>query len=93
MLIILQVIRLKKVYAPTHDILIITYAHKNFKCHADIPRGASGGDIGLSIHLHPYFAYVSSEGSGVSALLSLCCWTMRQAQKYHAPIHFLSEML
>ena len=34
--------------------------------HADISRKASGLRFGLSLHLHQYFVYVSSEGSAES---------------------------
>ena len=31
---------------------------------ADISSGARGLKLGLKLHLHPYFVYASSEGSG-----------------------------
>ena len=34
--------------------------------HADATREARGLKFGLSLHLHPYFVYASTEGSGES---------------------------
>ena len=56
------------------EILILITFEKNppLKAHA----GISGLNIGLSLHLHPYFIYVSNEGSGelfVQTHLSLHC--------------------
>ena len=41
------------------------YAQKpTLNAYADV---SSGPNFGLSLHLHPYFVYASSEGAGKSA--------------------------
>ena len=37
------------------------------KAHAEVSSEARGLNFCLSLHLHPYFMYASSEGSGGSA--------------------------
>ena len=57
---------------PAHKILVlITYAQMPLiNSHADISRRANGRlNFSLSLYLHPYFVYESSEGSGESAHL------------------------
>ena len=36
----------------------------SIKHHADISSRTRGPNFGTSLHLHPYFVYASSEGSG-----------------------------
>ena len=44
----------------------------------DITSEAGGLWFDISLHLHPYFVYASSKGSGESAhRLSICCSPMR----------------
>ena len=46
----------------------MAYAQKpTLNDHAGISRRARGLNFGQSLHLHPYFAYVSSEASGKCA--------------------------
>ena len=56
-------------YDKAPEMLIgIAYAQKpHFNTNADVSRGAIGLNFGPSIHLLPYFVYVSSEGSGEPA--------------------------
>ena len=50
--------------------VLITYAHNpHVNTHSDVSNKATGLNFGLSLHLHPYFVKVSSEGSGKTALL------------------------
>ena len=44
--------------------------------YADIFSGARGLKFGLSLHLHPYFVYVSSKGSGGSSYLQGLAWPL-----------------
>ena len=49
-------------------LVLIAYAHKpTITSHSDISSGARSLNFGLSLDLHPYFVYASSEDSGVSA--------------------------
>ena len=51
-------------------LVLIAYAQIfHINDHSDISRVARGLNFGLSPHLHPYFVYTSSEGSGESANL------------------------
>ena len=56
------------IFASTSDFVFISYAQK-FSLHtqAGVSSGARGLHFGLSFHLHPFFEYVISEGSNVSA--------------------------
>ena len=49
-----------------HEILVlITYTQKPpLNAHADILLKAGGLNFGRRLHLHPYFVYAVSEGSG-----------------------------
>ena len=52
-------------YRPAHEILVlITCAQKPFNGYAYISRDSRGLNFGLSLHLHSYYVYVSSEGNG-----------------------------
>ena len=70
-------------YEPVHEILVrISYMQKPpLKAHADISSRAKSLNLSRSLHLHPNFVYVSSEGSGKSAFsqthLCLQCSTMQ----------------
>ena len=59
-----------------HDILArIAYAQTpQLNAHAEVFSGARGLNFGLSLHLHPYFVYASSEGSGESAQARRLAW-------------------
>ena len=64
------------IYGPAHEILeLIAYAQKSPKINAyvGVSSGARYLNLGLSLHLYPYFGY---EGSGESAHLCLLCLTM-----------------
>ena len=56
-------------YGPAQENLVpIAYAQVNhLDTHADLPRGTICLKMSLGLHLHPYFVYASSEGSGESA--------------------------
>ena len=62
-------------FAPEHEILVlIAYAqnpHLHVNAHAVVHAygWARGLKVGLSLNLHPYFVYASSEGSGASVKL------------------------
>ena len=62
---------------PAHKILVlITYAHMALTCvHADASSAARDLNLGLSHHLHLYFMYASSEGSGMSVRMRRLAWT------------------
>ena len=53
--------------------------HLPLNACADVSRGARGLKFGLCLHLHPYFVYTSSEGSGesVQTHLSFPCSTIQ----------------
>ena len=55
----------------TFEVLgLIAYTQKpSLNVHAEVSRGARSLTFNLSHHLHPYFAFMGSEGSGESALL------------------------
>ena len=61
--------QLATIKEPAHGTLVpIAYAQKpRFNTHADVPSRARGLKFGLSLHLHPYFMFSSSKGSGESA--------------------------
>ena len=54
---------------PIHEILaLIAYAQKpHLNAHAEVSSGARGLNFDLSLHLYPYFAYASGEGSDETA--------------------------
>ena len=57
----------KLIFKPTHheNLVLITHAQKSpLKLQADVSRGARGLNFNQSLHLHPYFKYASSKGSG-----------------------------
>ena len=56
-----------KTHMGQHIILvIITYVQMSLiNDHADVPREATGLNVGLIIHFSTYFMYASSECSGV----------------------------
>ena len=64
-----EIIKLQ--YEPAHGILVLNaYAQKpRLNDNAEVFRMAIGLHIGLSLHLHPYIIYTSSESSGESVLL------------------------
>ena len=53
-------------FEPAYEILLlIAYAQKPpSNANADVSSGARDLDFGLNFHLHPYFVYASSKGSG-----------------------------
>ena len=57
------------IWTDTNKILVFnTCAQKpHLNAHADITSGARDLNFDLSLHLHPYFVYASSKGSGESA--------------------------
>ena len=57
-----------KTVGPAHEIwVLIAYAQMSLiNVRANLSSGAKGPIFGMSLHLQPYFAYVSSEGSGES---------------------------
>ena len=60
-------------FAPAKEILLlIAYAqnpHLHVNAHAVVSDWARGLKVGLSLNLHPYFVYASSEGSDASVKL------------------------
>ena len=49
-------------------LVIIAYAHKpSITSHSAISSRERSLNFSLSLHLHPYFVYANSEGSGESA--------------------------
>ena len=50
----------------THEILLLIEYEQMPSCnyHAGVPSGARGLKFALSLHLHPFVMYASSEGSG-----------------------------
>ena len=49
-------------------LVLIAYAQRPpLNAHAGVSSGSRGLTVGVSLHLHPYFMYASSEGSGQSA--------------------------
>ena len=57
-----------KTVEPAHEIwVIIAHAQMSLiNVRADLFRGARGLVFGMSLHLQPYFAFASNEGSGES---------------------------
>ena len=55
-------------YVPAHEILVlIAYAQMYLiNAHSDVSSKVRGLSFVLSHHLHRYFVYASSEGSGES---------------------------
>ena len=47
--------------------------------HADLSRRARGLNFGLSLHLHPFFAYITSKGFGKFRLT--CAFVAQQRDK------------
>ena len=67
------------------------YAQKPpFNTHTDKSNGAIGLNLGFNLYLHPYFVFVSSEGSGeiTDTHLSFRCCTMQQVLKFCADSYF-----
>ena len=58
--------------------------------HPDVFKEARGLYFGLSLHLHPYFMYASSEGSGESAHMRRLAWAFaaRWRDKYRKLVHW-----
>ena len=53
-------------------VVLIVYAQKPLiNDHDDVSSDARSLQFGLSLHLHLYFLYASSEGSGESAFISI----------------------
>ena len=53
---------------PLSGPMLIAYVQMPLiNAHAVVSSGARGLNFGLSLHLHPYFVYASSKGSGKSA--------------------------
>ena len=61
-------------------LVFIFYVHAHRTIHADLIYGAGRLKIRLNLHLHPYFMYVSIEGSGESVFMR------RFALAFHARI-------
>ena len=47
---------------------MILIAYVQLKTHADVSRESKGLKFGLSLHLHSYFVYASSKGSGLKVI-------------------------
>ena len=52
--------------------VLMSYVQKPpVNAHADMSNMANGLIFGLSLHLHPYFVHMSSEGSGNTCLSNM----------------------
>ena len=60
-------------FEPAHEIsVLIAYAqtpHLHINAHAVASGWATGLKVSLSLNLHPYFVYASSEGTAASVKL------------------------
>ena len=79
-------------YVPAHEILvIIAYAQMYLiNAHSGISIKARGLSFVLSHHLHPYFVYASSGGSGESVHMHRLAWAFaaRWNDKYRILVHW-----
>ena len=77
-------------YGPAHAILVlIAYSQKSaINAHADVSNGAIGLYLGLRLHLHLFFVYAISEGSGESGHMCrlIRAFAARQCDKYQIPM-------
>ena len=62
----------------------MTLVGYELNAHADISREVSNLNFGLGLHLHPYFVYATSQGSGQSLHMCRLAWVFiaRQCDKY-----------
>ena len=63
------------IFWPVHEILVPIWNVQK-PPYADISSGARGLNFGLSLHLHPYFVFVSCEGSGEPAPFCKLSWAL-----------------
>ena len=74
-------------------VLIVSCANaSNNQAHTDVSSKIKGLQFGLSLHLHPYFVYGSSEGSDESAHMpetSLLAYVISAKISYAGPYMYI----